>query len=83
MTDEEKILFIDKFSKKGYIRFLDFLEIAVAKTVETTPEEELLEAFKLFDNEKRGYITIRDFTMSFPCLTKLLTTMILLIYVNL
>jgi calmodulin len=60
-TDEEKILFIEKFSKKGYISFQDFLEIVVAKTAETSPEEELLEAFKLFDNEKRGYITIKDF----------------------
>ena len=61
-TDEEKILFIERFSKKGYINFQDFLEIVVAKTTETTPEEELLEAFKLFDNEKRGYISIKDFT---------------------
>jgi Ca2+-binding EF-hand superfamily protein len=61
-TDEEKILFIERFSKKGYINFQDFLEIVVAKTTETTPEEELLEAFKLFDNDKRGYISIKDFT---------------------
>ena len=60
-TDEEKILFIEKFSKKGFINFQDFLEIVVAKTAETTPEEELLEAFKLFDNEKRGYTTQRAF----------------------
>jgi calmodulin len=60
-TDEEKILFIERFSKKGYISFQDFLKIVTAKTAETSPEEELLEAFKLFDNEKRGYITIKNF----------------------
>jgi Ca2+-binding EF-hand superfamily protein len=60
-TVEEKVLFIEKFSKKGFISFQDFLEIVVAKTTETSPEEELLEAFKLFDNEKRGYISLKDF----------------------
>lgn len=54
-SDEEKNEFINRYdtSGEGIIYFNDFLEIIVNKIAETKPEDELMEAFKLFDTEKK------------------------------
>jgi Ca2+-binding EF-hand superfamily protein len=60
-TDEEKTEYLEKFEQNGHIRFKDFLEIIVNKISDTTPEDELSEALKLFDVDKKGYIDIDEF----------------------
>jgi calmodulin len=62
-TDEEKNEFIEKFdsSSDGFIYFKDFLEIIISKIAETKPEDELLEAFKLFDSDKKNYLEVDAF----------------------
>lgn len=62
-TDEEKNEFIERFdtSSDGLIYFKDFLEIIISKIAETKPEDELTEAFKLFDTEKKNYLEVDTF----------------------
>ena len=62
-TDEEKNEFIEKYdpNSDGVIYFKDFLEILISKIAETKPDDELTEAFKLFDFEKKNYLEVEDF----------------------
>ena len=62
-NDDEKNEFITKYdiSGEGKIHFKDFLEIIIQKIAETKPEVEILEAFKLFTNEKSNYIKMSTF----------------------
>ncbi len=59
-SEAERNEYIFKYdsSCEGIIYFKDFLEIIVSKLQVTKPEEELLEAFKLFDKDKRNYIEV-------------------------
>ncbi len=63
ITDEEKNEFIERYdpNSESIIYFKDFLEILVTKIAETKPDDELLEAFKLFDQEKKHYLEIESF----------------------
>jgi len=62
-SDDEKKGFIEKFDNKGEgkIYFTQFLEIIVTKITETKPEEEILEAFRTFDPEKKKVIPVNTF----------------------
>lgn len=62
-SDEEKNEFINKYDEnaEGIIYFKNFLEIIISKIAETKIEEELSEAFKLFDHDKRTFININNF----------------------
>jgi calmodulin len=66
-TDEEKNEFIEKYdpNSESVIYFKDFLEIIISKISETKPDDELLEAFKLFDIEKKHYLDIEFFKSEF------------------
>ena len=66
-TDEEKNEFIEKYDQEqeDNIYFHDFLEIIIKKIAETKPEDELLEAFNLFDTEKKHEIDIDQFKEEF------------------
>jgi len=59
-TEDEKKNFIDKYDSNAYgvIYFNDFLEIVITKISETTPEEEIREALRIFDYSKQGFIEI-------------------------
>ena len=59
-TEEEKKYYIDKYDANatGVIYFNDFLEIVILKISESTPEEEIREALKIFDFSKQGLIEI-------------------------
>ena len=59
-TDEEKNEYIEKYDQEqeDNIYFNDFLEIVIKKISESKPEYELLEAFNLFDTEKKHEIEI-------------------------
>lgn len=62
-SDEEKNEFINKYDQhgEGIIYFKHFLEIIIIKIAETKPEEELAEALKLFDHEKKTFISLESF----------------------
>lgn len=62
-TDDEKNEMIDKYDPKseGTIYFKDFLEIILSKITDTKTEDELLEALKIFDNEKKYFLEIEQF----------------------
>lgn len=62
-TEAERNEYINKYdsSCEGIIYFKDFLEIIISKIKETKPEDELLEALKIFDNDKRNYMDIENF----------------------
>jgi calmodulin len=66
-NDEEKKLYIDKYDPyaTGTIYFNDFLEIIVNKISESKPEDEITEAFKLFDVDGNGMIDIENFKKAF------------------
>lgn len=66
-TDEEKNEFIEKYDQEqeDNIYFHDFLEILIKKIVETKPEDELQEAFNLFDIDKKHEIDIDQFKEEF------------------
>lgn len=62
-TDEEKNEFIEKYdpNSESVIYFKDFLEILITKIAETKPDDELTEAFKLFDQDKKHYLEVEAF----------------------
>ena len=62
-SDEEKYEFINKYDTdgNGIIKFKQFLEIIIIKIAETKIEEELLECFKLFDEEKKSFLNVNSF----------------------
>jgi calmodulin len=66
-SDEEKNEFIEKYDQdqEDNIYFHDFLEILIKKIAETKPEEELQEAFNLFDVEKKHEIDVDQFKEEF------------------
>ena len=66
-TDEEKNEFIEKYDQdqEDNIYFHDFLEILIKKIAETKPEDELQEAFNLFDTAKNHEIDIDQFKEEF------------------
>jgi calmodulin len=59
-TEEEMNEFILKYDSNGdnIIHFKDFLEILMIKTAESKPDEELREALKLFDPERKHYLEV-------------------------
>lgn len=62
-SEAERNEYFNKYdsSCEGIIYFKDFLEILVSKMQVTKPEEELLQAFKIFDTDKRNYMDIEHF----------------------
>jgi calmodulin len=62
-TDDEKNDLIDKYdpNSEGIIYFKDFLDIILMKIADTKTEDELIEALKLFDNEKKYFLEIEQF----------------------
>jgi calmodulin len=62
-TDDEKNEFIEKYdpNSESVIYFKDFLEILITKIAETKPDDELQEAFKLFDQDKKHYLEVDAF----------------------
>ncbi len=46
--------------RSGAIEYIDFLEIMTHKIQERDPVEEILKAFKLFDEEGSGVISLRN-----------------------
>ena len=67
ITNEEKNEYIEKYDQEqeDNIYFNDFLEIVIKKISESKPEDELLEAFNLFDTEKKHEIEISVFKEEF------------------
>jgi calmodulin len=65
--EEEKKAYVDKYDPfaTGVIYFNDFLEIIVNKISESKPEDEITEAFKLFDVDGNGTIEIEAFKKAF------------------
>merc|ERR1719199_986590 len=50
----------DDRDRSGAIEFLDFQEIMTHKIQERDPVEEILKAFKLFDEDNSGNISLRN-----------------------
>jgi calmodulin len=71
-NEEEKKAYIDKFDPNatGTIYFNDFLEIIVNKISESKPEDEITEAFKLFDLDGNGMIDVESFKKAFQIYLK-------------
>ena len=67
ITTEEKNQFFEKYDQvqENNIYFSDFLEIILKKTSETKPEDELTEAFNLFDIDKKHEIDVEQFKADF------------------
>ena len=62
-NEAERNHYINKYdsSCEGIIYFKDFLDIIVSKTQKTKPEEERMEAFKIFDLNKRNFMDLENF----------------------
>ncbi|KAM3128069.1 hypothetical protein pb186bvf_019832 [Paramecium bursaria] len=45
---------------KGVIEYADFLELMTVKMAERDPREEMLKAFRLFDDDNTGRITLKN-----------------------
>jgi|LauGreDrversion4_2_1035121.scaffolds.fasta_scaffold351870_2 calmodulin len=69
-TEEEMNDFILKYDSNGdnIIHFKDFLEILMIKTAESKPEEELREALKLFDPERKHYLEVEHLKKDFKAI---------------
>ncbi len=66
-SEEEMNEFVLKYDSNadGVIHFKDFLEILMVKTAESKPDEELREALKLFDPERKHYLEIESLKKEF------------------
>ncbi len=62
-SDEEKLNFIKDYdnNEQGIIYFNDFLQILKTKIAETKTEDELREAFNLFDLDKNKQLNVEAF----------------------
>ena len=47
----------------GTIEFKEFIQLMARKMKDTDTFEELIEAFKVFDKEKQGYIPVDELRM--------------------
>ena len=67
ITNEEKNQYIEKFvqGKEANISFHDFLKIISQKISDIKADEELMEAFSLFDPDKKNEIDIEFFEKQF------------------
>ena len=67
ISNEEKNEYIEKYDQQqeDKLYFNDFLEIIVKKITNTKPDSELLEAFNLFDNEKKHELDLNEFKEEF------------------
>ena len=67
ITNEEKNEYIAKYVKgiEDNIYFNDFLTIIFQKISDTKVDDELFEAFSLFDKDKKKEIDIEDFEQEF------------------
>ena len=67
ITNEEKNQYFEKYdsAQENNIYFSDFLEIILKKTTDTKPEDELTEAFNLFDVDKKHEIDVDQFRSDF------------------
>ena len=45
---------------RGVIEFQDFLDVMTVKMAERDPREEILKAFRLFDDDNSGKISLRN-----------------------
>ena len=59
--------------KKNYISFEDFCSVMNTKMSDTETEQELKEAFKIFDSEGNGYISIEQLKYVLTNISNILT----------
>jgi centrin-1 len=45
---------------RGVVEFQDFLDLMTVKMAERDPREEILKAFRLFDDDNSGKITLKN-----------------------
>ncbi|KAL3507785.1 hypothetical protein ACH5RR_033167 [Cinchona calisaya] len=59
-SEEELMDMISEVDADGTIEFVEFLNLMAQKAKETDTEEELKEAFKVFDKDQNGYISASE-----------------------